>query len=189
MPRPLRRSRPLALAGALGLATLFAASCSDSGDSGSDPTGPDDPGNPNPSVFEVQGSVDFTISNNGAADYLFSWTDATGTYTDIADPTLVLQAGQTYTFTRTTSAHPLRLTTNGLATSGTDGSYSRTTTSGADIDAVSLTPLADFTADPAPTTDVITWTPTAVDAGTYFYTCLVTSHTGMTGQIRVRAGS
>ena len=173
----------------LALTTLMAGACSDS-DGSANPTGPEspDPETLDSSVYEIEGSVEFTISNNGASDYLFSWTDATGTYTDIADPTLILQPGQTYTFVRATSAHPLRFTTDALAVSGTDGSYQRSTTSSADIDAVSLTPVADFTADPAPTTDAVVWTPTAADAGSYFYTCLVTSHTGMTGQIQVRVG-
>ena len=50
-----------------------------------------------------------------------------------------------------------------------------------------MTPLADFTADPAPTSDQIVWVPTEADLGDYFYTCRVTGHAGMTGAIRVVA--
>ena len=79
-----------------------------------------------------------------------------------------------------------RITGDTLPVQGSDGSFSRNTIDGDAIDAVSLQPLEAFTADPAPTSDAITWTPAE---GDYFYTCRVTSHTGMTGAIRVRAAS
>ncbi len=66
---------------------------------------------------------------------------------------------------------------------GSDGSYFRTSFSAADIQNATLTPIGDFTADPAPTDDLITWTPDQV--GDFWYTCTVTSHTGMTGKITV----
>ena len=65
--------------------------------------------------------------------------------------------------------------------SGTDGAYNRTTSSSTDISNATLTPIANFTADPAPTSDLISWTPTVI--GDYFYTCSVGSHGGMTGKI------
>ena len=89
---------------------------------------------------------------------------------------------------RVTSLHPLVITDGSLPTSGTDGSYQRTTTDGAVIDAATLTPIADFTADPAPTTDFISWTPDVGQIGNYFYTCRVTGHVGMTGGIRIVPG-
>jgi len=67
--------------------------------------------------------------------------------------------------------------------SGTDGAYSRTTSDSALITAATLTPIANFTADPSPTTDLISWTPDAL--GDFWYTCSVTGHTGMTGLISV----
>ena len=57
----------------------------------------------------------------------------------------------------------------------------------AELDAAILRPVADFTADPAPTTDAIVWTPT--DPGDYAYTCDVPAHVVMTGRIVVAAGS
>lgn len=195
MPRrslpSLPRSRPavrrrggfrrLKVALPLGLLPLFA--CSSSDEPG--PTAPDPDATPT-TVFEVQGGADFTIRNSGATSYLFSWTDASGTYSDVEDPTLVLDVGATYTFQRATEAHPFRITTSALPVTGTDGSFQRSTTDAAEIDAASLSPIADFTADPAPTSDRIVWTPTVSDIGEYFYTCTVTSHTGMTGAIEVR---
>lgn len=145
-----------------------------------------DPDPTDPAVYVVQGSADFTIRHDGASDFLFSWTDASGTYTDVADPTLVLEVGETYTFTRVTEAHPFRITGEGLPVSGTHGSYLRTTTSTPEIDSFSLTPLEDFTSDPAPGDDAIVWTPSGGEVGDYWYTCLVVSHTGMTGAILVR---
>ncbi len=142
-----------------------------------------------PSVYEIDAGVAFTISNSGASHYLFSWSDASGTFTDIEDPTLILSAGETYTFMRTTGAHPMGITDDTLPVSGSDGSFSRTTTDIAVIDAAMLQPMEDFIADPAPTTDMISWTPDAGEAGDYFYTCRVTFHTGMTGAIQIAGGA
>ncbi len=140
-------------------------------------------------VFLVPGGVTFDIGNQGAANFLFSWSDAGGTFEAVADPTLRLIAGETYTFRRTTGSHPFHITTDALVVTGTDGSFSRTTTSGPDIDDATLTPIADFTADPAPTSDAITWTPNSGEVGDYFYTCRITGHQGMTGAIEVQDGT
>jgi plastocyanin len=138
-----------------------------------------------PDVYLVDEGVAFGIANDGASDFLFSWTDASGTFADIADPTIILVAGQTYTFTRTSGMHPFVITDDTLPVSGSDGSYVRDTQDGDTIDDATLKPIADFTADPAPTDDFISWTPAEADAGTYYYTCRVTGHTGMAGRIRV----
>ncbi len=138
-----------------------------------------------PSVYEIDAGVAFSIANSGASHFLYSWSDASGTFTDIEDPTLVLSVGETYTFARTTGSHPLGITDDTLPVTGTDGSFERTTTDIAVIDAAMLQPMDDFIADPAPTTDMISWTPGAGDAGDYFYTCRVTFHTGMAGAIRI----
>jgi plastocyanin len=135
-----------------------------------------------PPVFQFDEDTDFSIGNAGASNYLFNWS---GGSQNEADPTLELVAGNTYTFQRTSGSHPFVITDATLPVTGTDGSFARTTTSGTVIDAATLTPLADFTADPAPTTDQIVWAPTESDVGDYFYTCRVTGHTGMTGAIRV----
>ncbi len=138
-----------------------------------------------PSVYEIDAGVDFSIGNSGASSFLLNWSDGSGTFTDEPDPTLILHVGQTYTFMRTTGSHPFVITDDTLPVTGTDGSYARATTDGAVIDAATLTPIADFTADPAPTTDQITWTLTSGDVGDYFYTCRVTFHTSMAGAIHV----
>ncbi|RNC80358.1 MAG: hypothetical protein ED559_00640 [Phycisphaera sp.] len=140
-----------------------------------------------PSIYAVDEGVAFSLNNDGASSFVFSWTDDSGTFSEINDPTLILTAGQTYTFMRTTSFHPFVICDDTLPISGTDGSYSRTTADGAVIDAATLTPIADFTADPAPTTDFIEWTPQTNDVGTYYYTCRVTGHLDMTGRIDVVA--
>lgn len=142
-----------------------------------------------PNVYSVTEGVTFSLANNGANDFLFSWIDPSGTpansFANIADPTLRLTIGQTYTFQRTTSAHPFVIMNNTAAAfmSGTDGVYTRTTTSSTDINNATLTPIADFTANPAPTTDLISWTPSQI--GDFWYTCSVTSHPGMAGKITV----
>lgn len=142
-----------------------------------------------PNVYLVDEGVAFTLGNNGAADFLFNWTDPGGappaSFSAIADPTLILKLGETYTFQRTTGAHPFVIMDHTAAAfiSGSDGSYSRTSTDGTLITNATLTPIADFTADPAPTPDFISWTPTQV--GEFWYTCSVPSHPDMTGKITV----
>ena len=137
------------------------------------------------SVYRVSEGVTFTLSNSGSSSYLVSWADTGGSFPNVADPTLLLAVGQTYTFRQTTSGHPLVITDDSLPTSGTDGSYVRTTTSSAVINAAVLSPAAAFTADPAPTTDAIVWTPGNDQIGNFFYTCAIAFHTGMTGRIQV----
>ncbi|MGJ8636684.1 MAG: hypothetical protein ACSHX5_07555 [Phycisphaerales bacterium] len=137
-----------------------------------------------PSVFRVESGVAFQISNVGSNDYVISWTDSNGTFGGI-DPTLILTSGESYTFTRTSGSHPFVITDDTLPVSGTDGAYDRTTFDGAVIDAATLDPIADFTADPAPTADFIEWDLMSGDEGDYYYTCRVTGHLGMTGRIEV----
>lgn len=139
-----------------------------------------------PSVYDVDEGVAFSIGNSGFSSFLFSWSDGGGTFQDVPDPTLILTAGQTYTFTRTSSSHPFVITDSSLPVTGTPGNYNRDTFDGAIIDTSGLQPLSEFTADPAPTSDFITWTPGTVDEGNYYYTCRVTSHVGMTGAIEVQ---
>ncbi len=141
--------------------------------------------NPSDHVYRVNSGVDFEIANAGANSFLFSWTDSSGTFTDIEDPTLILVAGQTYTFARTTASHPMRITDDTLVLIGADGSYSRDTTDIGLIDAATLQPIADFTAEPPPSTDAIEWTLALATIGDYAYTCEIIFHTGMAGRIHV----
>jgi hypothetical protein len=140
-----------------------------------------------PNRYEVTAGVTFSVDNLSSNGYLLSWFDDTGTISGVLNPTLVLRVGQTYTFRRVSAKHPLVLANASLPVSGTDGAFVRTTSDRTVIDAAILQPLADFTADPAPTTDAIVWTPTG-DA-VYYYTCDVPAHTSMTGQIVSGAGS
>ena len=138
-----------------------------------------------PSVYRVESGVTFEIANFGASDFLFNWTDSSGSVVNEPDPTLILSAGEVYTFRRTTGSHPFVITDTTLPVSGADGAYFRDTFDGAVIDAATLQPIADFTADPAPTTDVIEWSLTGKEIGDYFYTCRVTGHAGMAGRIEI----
>ncbi len=142
-----------------------------------------------PNVYRVETGVDFTINNQGSSNYTFNWIDKGGNFVEVIDPTLILTAGETYTFARTTSSHPLRITDDTLDVTGTDGSYMRTTFDEAVIDAATLTPIPDFTADPAPTADMIIWDLDTDDIGDYYYTCFIFFHQGMTGRIEVVAGA
>lgn len=142
-----------------------------------------------PNTYRVDAGVAFSVGTIGNASFLFNWSDDSGTFSDVEDPTLVLVEDQAYTFARTTSSHPLVITTDALPVIGSAGSYARTTIDEAEIDAVTLSPRAAFTADPAPTSDMISWTPGNDEIGDYFYTCHITFHTTMTGAIQVVAKS
>ncbi|MEO1585495.1 MAG: cupredoxin domain-containing protein [Planctomycetota bacterium] len=139
----------------------------------------------NPSRFRVETGVAFELLNQGAANYLFAWTDASGSFSGLVDPTLEIVAGQTYTFQRFSGSHPFAICDDTLPVSGEDGEIFRTSPSISVINAATLAPIADFTANPAPTTDLITWTPSEADVGVYYYTCTIAGHLGMTGAIEV----
>ena len=135
-----------------------------------------------PSVYSVTQGVTFSLATNGASDFLFSWTDPSGapanSFANIADPTLRLSIGQTYTFQRTSTSHPFVIMNNTISSfiSGTDGSFSRTTS-----DFTTITNATIFTANPGSPGVAVSWTPTVI--GDYFYTCSVGSHGFMTGKI------
>ncbi|MFT5233335.1 MAG: hypothetical protein ACI9UK_001254 [Candidatus Krumholzibacteriia bacterium] len=136
-------------------------------------------------VWKIDSGAEFSISNTGSTSYLFTWTDVNGTFTDIEDPSFVFSVNQTYEFHRTTLSHPFALTDDTLQVLGTDGSFSRTAILTQEIDDSTLLPLADFIADPAPTTDFIAWTPSSLDLGNFYYTCRISPHNGMTGRIEI----
>ena len=135
-----------------------------------------------PSIYSVTERVTFSLATNGASDFLFSWTDPTGapanSFTNIVDPTLRLTIGQTYTFQRTSTSHPFVIMNNTISSfiTGTDGSFSRTTS-----DFTTISNATIFTANPGSPGVAVSWTPTVI--GDYFYTCSVGSHGGMTGKI------
>lgn len=135
-------------------------------------------------TFAVDEGVAFTIGNNGASDFVFNWTDSTVT-SNILDPKLILTVGETYTFERTTDAHPFAITDDTLPVSVNqfNGSIDRATNDSAVITNATLSG-GSFVAQPSGGS-TITWTPTAAEIDDYFYTCTVTGHTGMTGSIQV----
>lgn len=134
--------------------------------------------------YLVSEGVDFTLGNDGASSFLFNWTDPSGSpapsFSGVADPTLVLTLGQTYTFQRVSTAHPFAIVDNSAAAfiSGSDGAYTRTTSDSSLISAATF-----LTANPGTPGTQITWTPDQV--GDFWYICTVTSHTGMSGLISV----
>ena len=141
-----------------------------------------------PSVFEVDAGVTFSLSNFAASDYLFNWADGSGSFANVADPTLILTAGETYTFLNQTSTHPFIITDTTLPVVGTDGDYTRTTSDITVMNAATVDPIADFTSDPGGS-DPVVWTPSPENIGDYFYTCRITGHASMTGRIQVVAGA
>ena len=141
-----------------------------------------------PSVYEINEGVTFNLDNFSSSSFLFLWVDKSGAFAKIVDPTLVLTAGETYTFINNTSVHPFIITDTSLPVQGTDGEYFRTSASGAVMDAATLQPIADFTSSPGGS-DPIVWALTEDDVGDYWYTCRVTGHLDMTGRIEVVSGA
>ncbi len=158
------------------IATLIAASTLAHADTTQ--TGPDS--------YTIDAGVTLNIQSIGSSSFIVSWEDGSGTFSAF-DPTITLSAGETYVFDNQTFSHPFRITNDTLPVSGTDGSFTRTTSDITVINNASLQPIADFTSDPQPQDDPITWTPGNDDAGVYYYTCLVLSHAGMTGKIVIEA--
>lgn len=146
-------------------------------------------------IYYVTEGVSFEIYAYSSGSFLFSWTDPDGTeFNNIQDPTLHLTIGETYTFERSSTGNPLRLTTDQLPVEkvpSVAGPYYRRTTEDLDeIDAASLTPLADFTADPSGVDgvlagDVVVLNVTASIIGTLYYTSLVPGNSEMTGLLIV----
>ena len=142
------------------------------------------------SVYSVTEGVAFKIANSGISHFSFSWTDSNGTFGNYFDPTLVLRAGQTYTFERTSSSHPFFIADDSLPITGSDGSYSRNTFDTTVINNSILggpDDLNTFVAYPnsGSSVDLITWTPTSAEQGTYYYSCYITGHPNMSGSIQV----
>lgn len=137
-----------------------------------------------PSLYSVTEGVTFSLAHNGSSDFLFKWTDPSGapanSFTNIADPTLRLSIGQTYTFQRTSISHPFVMMNNTISSfiSGTNGSFFRTTS-----DFNTYTNAIIFTVNPGTPGTPVDWAPTAM--GNYWYTCSVGSHVNMTGKIEV----
>lgn len=108
-----------------------------------------------PSLYRITEGVAFTLGNNGASDFTFNWTDpGTGgaSWSNIADPTLVLTSGQTYSFQRISSAHPFIIMGSAAAafidTQGGNGNFFRTTTDPTLYNSTILNPAVDYTANP-----------------------------------------
>ncbi len=131
-----------------------------------------------PSIYSVTERVTFSLATNGASDFLFSWTDSSGTFLGVPDPTLRLTIGQTYTFQRTSTSHPFVVLNNTIASSigGTDGSFFRKSSDFSTYSSATI-----FTAASGTPGIAVNWAPTI--AGDYFYTCSVGFHDGMTGKI------
>jgi len=141
-----------------------------------------------PSNYTVDEGVTFTITNIGSTSFLLSWSDDSGTFTNIEDPTITIVTGQSYSFENTTSVHPFHVTDDTLPVSGTDGDYSRDTFDSAVINGATLDPFDAFVSNPGGG-DPIVWTPADDAAGAYWYTCGITGHSGMTGRLFVEGAA
>ncbi|MEC7696126.1 MAG: PEP-CTERM sorting domain-containing protein [Planctomycetota bacterium] len=128
------------------------------------------------------------IGTSGFSDFLLG----TDPIPSDADPTLMLTAGETYTFTHTGFAHPFAFLDDSAPISATgssvDGSeFVRTVTDTSFLSSV----LEGGSAVVYPVgsgagSSTFSWTP---EVGTYYYTCAVAFHTNMAGQIVVQEAS
>ncbi|MCB1182250.1 hypothetical protein KDM41_02380 [bacterium] len=140
-----------------------------------------------PGRYELTTGTTFNVDNDSSTGYLFGWNDGGSLFAGVRNPTLILHAGRTYVFRRVSAKHPLIMAGATLPVAGAGDVWTRATADTTVIAAARLRPLADFTADPAPTTDAIVWTPLPADAGLYWYTCDVPAHVTMTGRLEVVA--
>ena len=109
-----------------------------------------------------------------------------------ADPTLMLTAGETYTFTHTGTMHPFALLDDSAPISATgselDGSEFVRTVSDTSFlgDVLEGGSAVVYPVGSGAGSSTFSWTP---EAGNYYYTCGVAFHTNMAGQIVVQAAS
>ncbi len=131
----------------------------------------------------------FQISFDGTNSFLLRTDEAD----DFApDPTIMLTAGGTYTFTHSGSMHPFALLDDSApidATgSGVDGSeFVRTVTDSSFLgNVLGGGSMVVWPVGSSMGSRTLDWTP---EAGTYYYTCGVGGHYNMAGQIVVQTAS
>ena len=139
-------------------------------------------------IYQIDEGVTFTITADLANSFLFTWTDDSGTFTEIADPTLILSSGEIYIFD-SISTHPFTIANGTLPVGGTHGSFFRTTTDGDDIDASTHLPIDDFQDLPTDPEDLIVWNIDDSVLGVNYFTCRNPGHLNMTGMIEVVEGA
>lgn len=128
--------------------------------------------------YVIPTGTTFSMGNSGASHYTFDLTTYGGGSSEY-DPTLVLVAGETYEFKRITAGHNvviLQDVRQESALSFSSGAWSR------------LSSLLDSSYWQSAGVEnnnsaMVTFTP--VTPGVYFYTCIVSGHVGMTGQLIV----
>ena len=131
----------------------------------------------------------FQISFDGTNSFLLRTDEAD----DFApDPTIMLTAGETYTFSHSGSMHPFALLDDSApidATgSGVDGSeFVRTVTDSSFLgNVLGGGSMVVWPVGSSMGSRTLDWTP---EAGTYYYTCGVAGHYNMAGQIVVQTAS
>ena len=107
----------------------------------------------------VSGEIEWTLTANGTADYIFSGAGFAGTETD---PAIYVMRGQTYKFTNGMGAHPFQI----QSTQGTGG-----------------TAYNDGITNNAVSNGTLTWEVRMDAPSTLYYQC--TSHADMNGTIYV----
>jgi len=119
----------------------------------------------------IQSAAEFTVTNNGASNYLFD------SHYSGANPTIYLIGGHTYAFNLNVSGHPFHIqTSSGAYASG--NAYSTGMTHIADDGTISTGSSALLQQD-----GILYWKVPASISGNYYYVCQY--HSGMAGTISI----
>ena len=128
-------------------------------------------------AFRLSSGDSIQVANSGASHYLLDMSSYGGSSVE-PDPTLVLTAGETYSFLRTSSGHSIALVDGSIPT-------------GENFDGTLYRAVFDSSLDTydvvehivGNSTSSVMWTPQ--EAGTFYYTCDVAGHAQMFGKIIV----
>ena len=128
-------------------------------------------------AFRLSTGTTINVANSGASHYLLDLSSHGGSSAE-PDPTLVLTAGETYSFLRTSSGHSIALVDGSIPTgeNGDGTLYRAIFDSSLDTYDVTENIVGNSTSS-------VMWTPQ--EAGTYYYTCDVTGHAQMFGKLIV----
>ncbi|MDF1861543.1 MAG: hypothetical protein P1U87_15105 [Verrucomicrobiales bacterium] len=141
-------------------------------------------------IYRSTSNLDPTAGNNGADDFLISWTATTGVSpSNVADPHIVLEVGQYFSLSRSSSGHPFFVMSGNMPVKiNKAGKLYRPFNDQGTLDSYKLADgngLAHGSLQDNGTTqggNPIFWQPTV---GTYYYTCGVPGHNNMVGRIDV----
>lgn len=139
-------------------------------------------------TYELNANTSIDVGAPSASD--FSFTFDGGLPSSSNDANFELTTGFAYSFTRGSGSHPFiivdaaKMAPNNPTQSGTNWTRSSFSPNWAESDAFVATSGGSLYSSPNGS-DIFTWNPTSNEIGTYYYTCAVGGHGGMTGLVTV----